>query len=93
MAALIGPLLHRRLMEFDPFTACGFVGAACFATAYFANLQGWLPSSGRAFPALNLLGAVLVLISLFDAWNLPSVVLEVFWAAISLHGVLRNRRA
>ncbi len=80
-------------MKFDPSTACGIVGAACFVAAYFANLRGWLASSGRGFPALNLLGAVLVLISLFDAWNLPSVVLEVFWAAISVWGVLRNRRA
>ena len=32
------------------------------------------------------------LISLYDAWNLPSVVIETFWAAISLYGMIRNRR-
>lgn len=81
------------MMKFDPYTVCGLIGAACFVAAYFANLQGWLASDGRSFPAANLLGAVLVLISLSNAWNLPSAVLEVFWAAISVYGVLRTRRA
>ena len=80
-------------MQFDPYTLLGIVGSCCFIAAYFANLQGWLPSSGRGFPAANLAGSVLVLISLFDAWNLPSVILEAFWVAISVYGILRSRRA
>ncbi|MDR3531626.1 MAG: hypothetical protein P4L90_13865 [Rhodopila sp.] len=78
-------------MSLDPFIACGIVGAACYVAAYFANLRGWLVSSGWAFPAANLFGALLILVSLFDAWNLPSVVLEVFWAMISVYGLVRSR--
>jgi len=76
-------------MEFDPYIACGLVGTACFVVAYFATLQGWIPASDWRFPAVNLLGAVLVMVSLIDAWNLPSVVLEGFWGAISVYGLVR----
>lgn len=79
-------------MEFDPFIACGLIGASCFVVGYFATLQGWLPASDWRFPAVNLLGAVLVMVSLIDAWNLPSVVLECFWGAISVYGLVRSLR-
>ena len=79
-------------MVFDPFIACGLIGATCFVVAYFATLQGWLPASDWRFPAVNLLGAVLVMVSLIDAWNLPSVVLECFWGTISVYGLMRSLR-
>jgi hypothetical protein len=79
-------------MMIDPFTVCGIVGAGCFIVAYFATLRGWLDATGWRFPAVNLVGASLVLVSLIDAWNLPSVILECFWAAISVYGLARNLR-
>jgi hypothetical protein len=79
-------------MQLDPYIACGILGAGCFIGAYVATLQGWLAVTGWRFPAVNLLGASLVLVSLIDAWNLPSVILECFWGAISLYGLVRNVR-
>jgi hypothetical protein len=79
-------------MELDPYTVAGIVGAGCFIVAYFATLQGWMAADGWQFPVVNLLGAGLVLVSLIDAWNLPSVVLECFWGAISLYGLARSLR-
>jgi hypothetical protein len=76
----------------DPYTACGFAGAACFIVAYFCSVQGWVSATDWRFPAANLAGAILLLVSLSDAWNLPSVVIEAFWGAISLYGLIRNRR-
>ncbi len=76
----------------DPYTACGIVGAGCFVAAYFASVQGWVAVTDWRFPAANLAGALLLLVSLYDAWNLPSVVIETFWALISLYGLIRNRR-
>ena len=76
-------------MRFDPYIAVGIAGAGCFVVAYFATTQGWLSAAEWRFPAINLLGAVLVLVSLADAWNLPSVVLECFWGAIRLYGLVR----
>ncbi|WP_158930967.1 CBU_0592 family membrane protein [Acidisphaera sp. S103] len=79
-------------MGFDPYIVCGIVGAGGFILAYFATLQGWLAPSDWRFPAVNLLAASLVLVSLIRAWNLPSVILECFWGAISLYGLVRNLR-
>jgi hypothetical protein len=79
-------------MEMDAFTACGIVGAGLVVIAYFATIQGWLASSDWRFPAANLVGSLLILVSLYHAWNLPSVVIEVFWAAIGVYGLIRNLR-
>jgi hypothetical protein len=79
-------------MEFDPYTVSGIVGAGCFIATYFATLQAWLKPNDWRFPAINLLGAALVLLSLTDAWNLPSVVLECFWGVISVYGLVRCLR-
>ena len=71
----------------------GFAGAAVFIAAFFANQHGWLRSDDIRYPLANLVGACLILVSLFYEWNLPSVVIELFWAAISLYGLTRARRA
>jgi hypothetical protein len=76
----------------DPFTAAGFVGVGLIVAAYFANQQGWLDAQNWRFPAANLAGSLLILSSLWTAWNFPSAVIEVVWAAISVYGLLRRRR-
>ena len=71
------------------FDLGGMVGCAFMIAAYFATQQGWLAASDRRFPLLNLVGALLVLISLMKTWNTPSVVVEGFWALVSLYGLVR----
>ena len=72
--------------------AAGFLGVALILLAYFANQRGSLASSDWRFPAANLLGSVLIFSSLMVQWNLPSAVIEAFWMAISLYGLLRSFR-
>ena len=76
----------------DAFTLVGFVGVGFIVVAYFANQQGWLGSDDWRFPAANLMGSLLILVSLYDAWNFPSLVIEVIWSAISLYGLSRRWR-
>jgi hypothetical protein len=76
-------------MHLDLYTIAGFVGAGIVLVAYFANQSGRLASSDWRFPAANLAGSVLILASLMVQWNFPSVVIEGFWVAISLYGLLR----
>jgi hypothetical protein len=71
-------------------TIAGLVGAALVLSAYFANQRGWLDSSDWRFPLMNLIGAGLILVSLFEKWNLPAAVIEAAWAAVSIMGLARS---
>lgn len=80
-------------MPFDLFTISGMAGAVLVIAAYLANQAKRLPSNDWRFPAANLLGAALILVSLYNAWNLPAALVEVFWGAISLYGLTQAKRA
>jgi hypothetical protein len=83
-------------MPIELYDLVGFAGAALLIVTYFANQQRWLRSEDWRYPAANLAGAALILVSLLFAWNFPSVVIEVFWAMISIWGIVRataDRRA
>lgn len=75
--------------------AIGLLGSALFIAAFaYANLASALNKVW--FNAANLVGAVLLLISLSVHFNLAAVVLEVTWgliAAAGLIGALRQRGA
>lgn len=76
-------------MQFDTVTSLiGLAGSALIIVSYFANQQGWMSSTGPRFLVLNLAGSALILVSLYYQWNLPSAVIEAFWAAISLYGLV-----
>lgn len=80
-------------MGLDLYMAAGFAGALLVVVAYLANQVGRLPSDDWRFPGANLAGSILILASLYSAWNFPSAVIELFWAAISIYGLLKPRRA
>ena len=80
-------------MHLDLYTLSGMAGAVLVVAAYLANQAKKLSSDDWRFPATNLLGAVLILVSLYDAWNLPAALIEVFWAGISMYGMTKARRA
>lgn len=76
-------------MRIALYDLVGSLGAAIGIAAYFANQQRWLRSDDWRYPFANLVGASMILASLLFEWNFPSVVIEVFWAAISLWGIAR----
>jgi hypothetical protein len=65
----------------------GLCGSAIFIGAFaYANIS---PSMDKVvFNVLNLIGAVLLLISLSVHFNLAAVVLEAAWACIALAGLV-----
>ncbi len=67
----------------------GILGSLLIVIAYFANLRGRLSTTGYAYSLLNLVGAILILFSLWRAWNVAAAVMEGFWAAISAYGLVR----
>src|SRR5262245_62347045 len=78
------------VMAFDLFTIAGVVGSALVIFAFFANQHGWLSAENGFYSLINLVGAVLILISLITAWNLPAAVIEGFWALISVYALVKH---
>jgi hypothetical protein len=70
----------------------GYLGAAVVIVAYFLTQKGWLRSDGWRFPAINLLGSALIMVSLVYHLNPPSVIIEIFWAVISVYGICKSLR-
>jgi hypothetical protein len=77
-------------MQLGVFRAIGLIGVAIILAAYFANQRRWLRSEDWRFPAANLAGSLLIMVSLYAEWNLPSVVIEVCWSAISVYGLVNR---
>ncbi len=80
-------------MTFDPFTLAGTAGAALVIAAYFANQRGRLKSDDWPFPLANLVGSLMIMLTLVTAWNFSLAVIESFWAAISVYGLFRSAGA
>lgn len=79
-------------MSTDWASLVGYAGTACIILAY-----AYLTWAGTPNPFVlhgtNLLGAVLLTVSLMVHTNWPSLVLEGFWAAIALYGLVKAARA
>jgi len=67
----------------------GITGSIVIVVVYFMNLRGTLRTTGLTYSLLNLFGATMILYSLAQKWNLAAVVMEGFWAAISMYGLAR----
>lgn len=74
------------MIELDIFTLIGFVGMGCIIGAY-AYLTWKDEPNPFILHGTNLAGAVLLTVSLLVHTNLPSLVLEGFWAAIAIWGL------
>lgn len=70
----------------------GLAGAATIVVAYFLLQVGRLDPRSITYSAANGLGAAAILYSLAFEFNLSAFVIEFFWLAISLLGIVRARR-
>lgn len=70
----------------------GMLGTACVVGIYILLQLDKVDSKGFAYNFWNLLGAILLLISLFVHFNLASFVIELFWIAASLVGLVKYLR-
>lgn len=69
----------------------GFAGMACIIFAY-AYITGSKAPNAYVQHGVNLLGAMLLAVSLTVNTNMPSMVLEAFWAAIAIWGLVKAAR-
>lgn len=74
----------------DVYQFIGFVGMLFIVWAYFLLQLEKQTVNSYTYQILNLLGAILLLISLFVHFNLGSFIIEVFWIIITLFGMYKN---
>jgi hypothetical protein len=80
------------VIPLDWATLAGFLGTVCIIAAYAYLTFNETPNA-FVLHGTNLAGAALLTISLLVHMNLPSLVLEGFWAAIALFGLGKALRA
>lgn len=65
----------------------GIIGVALTLNAYFLLQIEKIKSDGFTYYFLNSMGSLLIIYSLFYAWNISAWVMELCWLAISLAGL------
>lgn len=70
----------------------GLGGTLAILVAYFMLQSRRLSGTGLTYPALNLVGAAGVLVSLMGSFNLSVALLETAWVAVSAYGIVRALR-
>lgn len=68
----------------------GFIGMLFVVVAFYATVAGRWVGTSMIFNGVNLVGAVLLLISLLIHFNLGSFIIEVFWILISIKGLTKR---
>ena len=67
----------------------GSTGAAMILIAFFLLQMERMSATDLAYSVANGVGAALILISLSIDFNLSAFIVEAFWLAISLLGIVR----
>ncbi len=72
--------------------AISIIGMVCVVSAYLAVERNWLDNKDVKFYVINLIGGILLLISLLINFNLGSFIIEIFWIIISIIGIINQYR-
>jgi uncharacterized membrane protein len=74
----------------------GLVGVFMMLVAYAMGASGKLKTDELPSLAVNLVGSLMVVVSLLYRFNLPAFIMEASWALVALYGLaklaLRKRR-
>lgn len=75
------------------YDVVGTGGVALILVAYFLlQTERWSGQS-LSYSLVNLVGSLMITVSLVYDFNLSSFIIELAWIAISIYGILRARRA
>jgi len=80
-------------MNYDLFDLIGNFGVVIIVLCYLGLQLERMRSTDLSYSLLNAAGAVLILISLTENFNLSAVIIEIFWIAISVIGIAKALRA
>lgn len=67
-------------------------GAACVIIAYFLVSSNKLSAQSARYQWLNLIGAVLIMLSLYHYWNIGTFIIEVVWIVIAVMALVKLKK-
>lgn len=67
----------------------GLAGVAIVLVAYALLATGRMSNDDWRYPVINIIGTLGIVVSLYYQWNLPSMVAQLVWIAISIVGLMR----
>ena len=67
----------------------GLIGAVMMLSVYGCVALGWMNPLKAPAHGINLIGAILVLYSLYYDFNLAAAIMEVAWALVAIIGLTR----
>ena len=70
----------------------GSLGVLIIVAAYLWLQIGRIAGQNVVFSGANLLGSILILVSLYFNFNFSAVLIEIFWIVISLFGFVMGLR-
>jgi len=76
-------------MNYGFFDFIGNIGVALIIVSYLLLQLNKIDSKNIFYSLANGIGALFVIVSLTDSFNLSAFVIETFWLAISLVGVFK----
>ena len=71
----------------------GIIGIAIVLVCYFLVQMGRMRATEARYQLLNMAGCILILYSLYFDFNLPSVMIQIFWFLISAIGLIKGMLA
>ena len=80
-------------MNFAWYDLVGTIGVVMILIAYFLLQTERLSGQSVGYSVVNLVGSLMIAVSLLYAFNLSSFIIEIAWIAISIYGIVRARRA
>jgi hypothetical protein len=70
----------------------GNIGVVMLIGTLWLNVSGRINSKGWQYNLSNLVVAILLSVNLYYKPNLSSIIIEMFWAGISIYGLLKYYR-
>ncbi len=70
-------------------TFIGYAGVVVVLITYWLLASGRLSNNDWRYPVLNIVGTLGIVVSILEEWNLPSMVSQLVWIAISIVGIMR----
>jgi paired small multidrug resistance pump len=76
-------------MSHQIFNAIGLLGVLITLLAYVLLQTGKIKSAYGNYALYNLIGSLLILVSLYDKFNLPATIMEITWSLASIYGLIK----